>query len=105
MTLYHALSDPPRTCWACVDDAVNAPDEPMPEHDPEVAGTDEDGPYCVCGHHLTEARTDTVVLTITHDQAEPPGPKMGESIAAMLARALEAAGITAHITAQLQPEP
>lgn len=55
--LYHDPSDPPRVCWACIDDAVNAPDEQMPEHDPEIAGTDVDGcPICVCGHALTVAR-------------------------------------------------
>lgn len=51
MTLYHCTDDPPEVCWACVDDAVNAPDEPMPDHPPVIAGTDEEGrPYCVCGH-------------------------------------------------------
>jgi hypothetical protein len=52
MTLVHTLGDPPRLCWACVDDMVNAPDEPMGDHEPEVAGADDDGEFCVCGHHV-----------------------------------------------------
>lgn len=55
VTLVHAAGDPPEVCWACVDDMVNAPDEPMGDHEPEVAGQDVDGPFCVCGHHLEEA--------------------------------------------------
>lgn len=55
MTLVHDPSDPPEVCWACVDDVVNAPHDPMGHHDPEVAGQDDDGPFCVCGHHLEEA--------------------------------------------------
>lgn len=86
MTLYHALSDPPRTCWACVDDAVNAPDEPMPEHDPEVAGADDDGPYCVCGHHVTdgarEAMADIIaILWVPGDEDAPWAPDTLEALA------------------------
>lgn len=52
MTWTHAIGDDPRDCWGCIDDAVNAPDEPMGPHDPEPAGEDEDGPTCVCGHSI-----------------------------------------------------
>lgn len=55
MNLVHAIGDPAEVCWACVDDVVNAPDEPMGDHDPEPAGEDDQGPFCVCGHHLEEA--------------------------------------------------
>lgn len=55
----HAKGDPPRTCWACVLDAVNAPDEAEEEdHDPEPIGEDEDGPYCYCGHHIERDKED-----------------------------------------------
>lgn len=50
----HATGDEPDVCWACVDDEVNAPDQAMGRHWPEVAGEDDDGPYCVCGHHVVE---------------------------------------------------
>lgn len=54
----HAPEDPPRVCWGCIQDEVNAPDDPMPEHDPEPieaehdpdTGTDE--VFCVCGHSI-----------------------------------------------------
>lgn len=105
MTLHHAPSDPPRVCWACVDDAVNAPDEPMPEHDPEIAGTDEDGPYCVCGHHVTRVRPSPYVpttsvyrFTIWHDSDTPPPPHVLSAAASVIAAALGAAGIVAAVT-------
>lgn len=53
----HAPGDDPRTCWACVDDVVNAPDEPMGPHDPTPYGTDQDGTFCVCGHHIVPVAT------------------------------------------------
>lgn len=105
MTLYHTLTDPPRVCWACVDDIVDAPDEPMGEHDPEVAGAEDGEPYCVCGHSLIESREDRYVLTITSDQTEPPTERFRDALAEMLGRALDAGDITAVVTVEPMPDP
>jgi hypothetical protein len=39
-----------RACWAC----ESEPETDPGEHDPDLGGIDQDGPFCVCGHSLEE---------------------------------------------------
>jgi hypothetical protein len=100
MTLHHAPDDPPRVCWACIDDAVNAPDEPMPEHDPEIIGHDEDGPYCVCGHHVSVVTAERYALTITHAEPEMPTADLQRALCDVVAATLRMAGIRASVSVE-----
>jgi len=49
-------------------------------------------------------RTERIVLTIAHDQPEPPGPSTVEQMARLLEHTLSAAGITATVTAEPFPD-
>ena len=44
----HTSGDTAGQCDACLED-----DDPAVAHAAEVVGTDQDGPYCWCGHGVT----------------------------------------------------
>ena len=46
--VHHASGDEDGQCVACYMD-----DDPPSKHEAEVAGTDQVGPYCYCGHDVT----------------------------------------------------
>ena len=45
MTARHASGDTDGQCDACCED-----ESPAIAHEAEVVGTDDEGPYCWCGH-------------------------------------------------------
>jgi hypothetical protein len=46
--VHHASGDEGGQCVACDMEPEDAP----PKHEAEVAGTDQIGPYCYCGHDV-----------------------------------------------------
>ena len=53
---------------------------------------------------VSHRRTDRIVLTVTHDQDQPPGPSSLARVADALVTVMGWAGITATVTATLDPE-
>ena len=53
---------------------------------------------------VSHRRTDRIVLTITHDQTRPPGPRTIAALVDALTASMTWAGISATVTAEINPD-